>query len=370
MKIGILKNTQNPLVSVTPVTVKKWIAADFQILIENEAGISSYISDDQFLEAGAEVRTKEEVLTKSDILFLCHEPLDSELGLINKNTLVIGLLDPFTNAAFIEKLRDFELMPFAMELLPRTSIAQSMDVLSSMASLAGYKSVISAAERLPGYFPMLTTAAGTVPPAKVLVLGAGVAGLQAIATAKRLGAQVEVFDVRKAVKEEVESLGGKFIEVAGGKDDMDAGGYAVEQSEEYLELQKELIHQKAGKADIIITTANIPGKKSPILVEKRSIESMQPGSVIIDMAAANGGNCEGTVNNQEVISNGVTILGDSGLAYKLPKEASKLYSSNLFNFTKHLLKNGIDQIDFTDKIVSQTFLGKVEHVSSAEVVDS
>ena len=362
MNIGIIKNTQGPLVGLTPVTIKKFVADGHAVMVESGAGSSSFITDQQYEAAGAHLASKEEVLSNSQLLFVSHELSEQELDLPGSATVICGLLDPYNNPGFLEKLKNTDLLPFTLEFLPRTSIAQSMDTLSSMASLAGYKAVIAAADRLPGYFPMLTTAAGTVPPAKVLVLGAGVAGLQAIATAKRLGAQVEAFDVRKAVKEEVESLGGRFIEVAGSTDDSYAGGYAVEQSEDYKLKQKQLIHEKAIKADVIITTANVPGKKAPILIEKASIDEMQAGSVIIDLAAASGGNCEGTVDNREVITGGVTILGDSSLAYKLPREASKLYSNNLYNFSKHLLKNGVDKIDFDDKIAGDTFVGSRQQI--------
>ena len=358
MKIGIVVNKAGALVGLTPTIIKKYIADGHSILIEQGAGEESYISDEMYREAGAKLMSGMEVLSSCELLLLSHPLTDEALGLLSNDTVVCGLLDPYNQPQFVERLKVSNVLPFALEFLPRTSIAQSMDTLSSMASLAGYKAVIAAADKLPGYFPMLTTAAGTVPPAKVLVLGAGVAGLQAIATAKRLGAQVEAFDVRKAVKEEVESLGGRFIEVSGSTDDSDAGGYAVEQSDAYKAKQKELIHEKAVKADVIIATANIPGKKAPILIEKASIEGMRPGSVIVDLAAASGGNCEGTVNNEIVVNSGVTMIGDSSLAYKLPREASKLYSNNLYNFTRHVLKNGVEEIDFQDKIVSDTYIGK------------
>ncbi len=257
---------------------------------------------------------------------------------------------------YAERLKQSGARIFSLDLVPRSSIAQSMDVLSSLASLSGYKAVVSAAELFPGYFPMMTTAAGTVPPAKVLVLGAGVAGLQAIATAKRLGASVEAFDVRSAVKEEVESLGAKFVEVPGSVEDKAAGGYAVTQTPEYIQKQKELIHERASKADIIIATANIPGRKAPVLIENRTVEAMKPGSVIIDMASASGGNCELSKDNDQIEINGVKILGDSRLFHHLPKEASRLYSTNIYNFLKFVLKEGVEGIPYEHEIVQKTLI--------------
>ena len=241
-------------------------------------------------------------------------------------------------------------------MIPRITIAQTMDVLSSMASLAGYKAVINAADRFPGYFPMMTTAAGTIPPAKVLIIGAGVAGLQAIATAKRLGAMVEVFDVRSAVKEEVESLGARFIEVAGSVEKTEAGGYAVSQSDDYLNRQKSVIHEKALKADVIITTANIPGKKAPLLLEEKTVKGMRAGSVIVDLATESGGNCEVSEDGKEIRYHGVTIIGDSKLYSTMPDNASRLYANNLYNFLKFLIKDKDKPISFDHEIIRKTCL--------------
>jgi NAD(P) transhydrogenase subunit alpha len=272
-------------------------------------------------------------------------------------TVVMGMFNPHIETDLAGELKQVKILPFTMELIPRTTIAQAMDVLSSMASLAGYKAVIMAADYLPSYFPMLVTAAGTIPPARVLVLGAGVAGLQAIATARRLGAIVEAFDVRAAAKEEVESLGAKFVEVPGAKDDAAAGGYAVEQTEEYLRKQKELIQATAARAQVVITTANVPGRRAPLLVEEATVNAMQPGSVIIDLAAESGGNCAFTKNGETVHHNGVAIIGESNLAARMPRDASRLYSTNMLNFFRHVCKNGKENIDFTNDIVSATYLG-------------
>ena len=356
VRIGILKSSKIRPLGITPDTLKKWSADVAIFLIEKDAGELANFSDDQFIALGAKISSREELLKNIDILVLSDELSDQDLSLLPLNTLIVGLLNPYNNKPFIEKLLAQRRSVFALEKLPRTSLAQSMDVLSAMASLAGYKAVILAANHFGGYFPMLTTTAGTVPPAKVLILGAGVAGLQAIATAKRLGAVVEAFDVRKAVKEEVESLGAKFIMVEGLQSDVQSGGYAVVQKEDEIALQRALIHEKAMKADIVITTASIPGKSAPKLIEKRTVEAMKSGSVIIDLAAASGGNCELTQNGVTIDFAGITNIGDSELAYSLSREASKLFSVTITNFIKHLTKNGLDQINFEDEIVQGTLL--------------
>ena len=358
IQIGILKSSIKTPLGVTPDTLKKWPADTTSFLIEKNAGLWAHFSDDKFLAEGAKVVSRAEVLEQANLLVISDVLSDQDLAILPTQTLIVGLLNPHNNKDFTAQLKSRNQKAFALEMLPRTSIAQSMDVLSAMASLAGYKSVILAANHFSGYFPMLTTAAGTVPPAKVLILGAGVAGLQAIATAKRLGAVVEAFDVRKAVKEEVESLGAKFIMVEGMQSDADTGGYAVVQKEEALAAQRELIHQKVVKADIVITTASIPGKAAPRLIEGVTVDAMQPGAVIIDLAAASGGNCELTKNEEVINHSGVTIIGDSQLAYALTREASKLFSVNIFNFISHLIKEGLEAINFEDQIVKSTFIGK------------
>ena len=359
IQIGILKSSKKTPLGVTPDTLKKWPADKISFLIEKNAGLLSHFPDDQFLAGGAQMVSRTEVIEQANLLVISDTLTDQDLASLSPETLLIGLLNPHNNKDFNAQLKARNQKAFALEMLPRTSMAQSMDVLSAMASLAGYKSVILAANHFAGYFPMLTTAAGTVPPAKVLILGAGVAGLQAIATAKRLGAVVEAFDVRKAVKEEVESLGAKFIMVEGMQNDADSGGYAVAQKEEALASQRTLIHQKVVKADIVITTASIPGKSAPKLIEKVTVDGMKPGAVIIDLAAASGGNCELTKNEKVINHSGVTIIGDSQLAYSLTQEASKLFSVNIYNFITHLLKAGLNTIDFEDEIVKSTFIGKI-----------
>lgn len=358
MQLGVLKSVSTPLVALTPSIVPKYQKSGFKIAVENGAGVMSYFADHLYESAGVTMVSREKILSESDVVLVDSQLSMEDLGQLKSGALVVGKFNVLSEKAYIEKLKDLNHLIFSLDLVPRSSIAQSMDVLSSLASLSGYKAIISAAERFPGYFPMMTTAAGTVPPAKVLILGAGVAGLQAIATAKRLGASVEAFDVRSAVKEEVESLGAKFIEVPGSIEDDNAGGYAVTQSEEYIRKQKELIQERAGKSDIIITTANIPGKKAPLLVEKNTVHLMKPGSVIVDMASATGGNCELTADHKEIDIDGVTILGNSELFHQLPKEASRLYSTNIYNFLSFILKDGIDGIPYEHEIVQKTLLTK------------
>lgn len=366
MKLGAIKSNNSPLAPLVPALVSKYKKEGFDVMIESGLGEMSCFHDSTYISAGASISTRNQILSESDILLVDSEISISEISLLKPYGMVIGKFNSLSNTDLVESLKLSERTIFSLDLVPRSSIAQSMDVLSSLASLSGYKSVITAAERFPGYFPMMTTAAGTVPPAKVLVLGAGVAGLQAIATAKRLGAAVEAFDVRSAVKEEVESLGAKFIEVPGSKEDAQAGGYAVIQSEEYIQKQKELIHDRASRSDVVITTASIPGKKSPLLIERRTVEQMSSGSVIIDLASATGGNCELTEDNREVVVGGVKILGDSRLFHQLPKEGSRLYSNNIFNFIKFLIKDGIDKIPYEHEIVSKTMISEPQPVLKAD----
>jgi NAD(P) transhydrogenase subunit alpha len=278
---------------------------------------------------------------------------------------MIGVYMPLFNRASVDMMQRAGLTVFSLDMLPRTTRAQSMDVLSSQANIAGYKAVLMAANAFPRYFPMFMTAAGSIPPAKVLILGAGVAGLQAIATARRLGAVVEVFDTRPAVKEEVMSLGAKFVEVEGAADASKAGGYAVDQSEDYKRKQQDRISESVRKSDIIITTAQIPGKKAPVLITEDMLHQMRSGSVIIDLAAATGGNTPFTKNNETVHINGVAIIGNSNLQATLPFDASKLYAKNVFNFLQLVIsKEGALNLNFDDDLVKGSCItqdGKVVH---------
>ncbi len=342
MTIGILKEpSPETRVSLLPehlATLKKW---NVHVCIETNAGVTAFANDDKYEEAGAEVKSREEVLLKSDIILSLNPFQFSEINMQGKEAvipkIVLGVYQPLFNIALMKEWAENGLTVFSMDMLPRTTRAQSMDILSSQANIAGYKAVLTAANLFPKYFPMFMTAAGSVPPAKMLILGAGVAGLQAIATAKRLGAVVEVFDTRPAVKEEVQSLGAKFIEVEGAADASAAGGYAVEQSEEFLLRQKARIAESVAKADIVITTAQIPGKQAPVLITAKMIEAMKNGSVIIDLAAATGGNTEVTKTDQTIIHQGVRIVGNSFLAATMPSDASKLYGKNILNFLQLII---------------------------------
>jgi len=359
LKIGALSGVGTNLIPIVPSIAKKLIPSDFEIFIEDGIEKKSFFEQDEF--SGVSFLERNNVITSADVLLLAwHELSQKEITLINGGAFVIGRFTLSKASQVIDQLKEKKVTVFDLDRVPRSSIAQSMDVLSSLASLSGYKATLEASSNYPGYFPMMTTAAGTVPPARVLVLGAGVAGLQAIATSKRLGAVVEAFDVRTAVREEVESLGAKFIEVAGSAEDSDAGGYAVEQTQEYQELQKQLIHEKAAKADVVITTANIPGRKAPLLVEGKTIGAMRPGSVVVDMATASGGNCEGSKDNETIVSGGVTIIGSSHLYEELPKEASRLLSTNIYHFLKFILKEGKQNIPWDHDILENTVIHRVQ----------
>ena len=358
MIIGILKCTKENLIAMVPQVVSKLIKSDHSVFIENNAGENSGYSNELYQESGAKIISRNDILTSSDILLTCVGIEEDDIHLIKENTILIGKFKAKVDSEMLANLKYSKIRVFSLDLLPRSSIAQSMDVLSSLASLSGYKAVVSAANEFSGYLPMMTTSAGTIPPAKVLILGAGVAGLQAIATAKRLGAVVNAFDVRASVKEEVESLGAKFIEVKGNIEDKSAGGYAVKQSEDYIRKQKELIHKTAIKSDIIITTANIPGRKAPVLIETKTLIKMKSGSIIVDMATESGGNCELSKDNDKVIVNDIIIIGDSILYNKMGKQASLLYSNNIHNFLKYILKDGIQNIPYDSDIVSNVLLQK------------
>lgn len=355
MIIGVLKEplpeTRVSLLPEHVAILKKW---NVDVIVEKGAGASAFANDDKYVEAGASVLKREEVLQQSAILLSINSPEKAETDRLG-NKILFGLFQPLFNPAQINSWAANNTTVFSIDMLPRTTRAQSMDVLSSQANIAGYKAVLQAAYMFPKYFPMFMTAAGTIPPAKVLILGAGVAGLQAIATAKRLGAVVEVFDTRPAVKEEVMSLGAKFVEVEGAADAAGAGGYAVEQSEEFMQRQKARIAESVAKADIIITTAQIPGKKAPILITKDMMTQMKNGSVIIDLAAATGGNTELTKNDETITHNGVSIIGNSRLPSLMSSDASKLYGKNIINFLQLIInKDGELNLNFDDDLVKGT----------------
>ncbi|MFN8245516.1 MAG: Re/Si-specific NAD(P)(+) transhydrogenase subunit alpha [Ferruginibacter sp.] len=355
MIIGLLKELDpETRVSLLPehiAALQKW---NTQVCVEFGAGASSFASDEQYAAAGASLAGRDEVIRRSDFLLSIHPLTENELASC-KGKIILGMYQPLFQPELIRRWAQLGLTVFSMDTLPRTTRAQSMDVLSSQANIAGYKAVLLAANSYPRYFPMFMTAAGTVPPAKMLILGAGVAGLQAIATARRLGAVVEVFDTRPAVKEEVMSLGARFIEVEGAADASGAGGYAVEQSADFMARQKAKIAESVAKADIIISTAQIPGKKAPILITEEMIKTMRNGSVIIDLAASTGGNTELTKNDLSVCVHGVTIIGHSRLPSTLPGDASKMYGKNILNFLQLMIsKDGSFNLNMNDELVKGT----------------
>jgi H+-translocating NAD(P) transhydrogenase subunit alpha len=352
MTIGVLREPAfEARVSLLPEAAAALIKKGITIFIEQGAGEKAFSNDEDYTNAGAQVKSHDEVLQASDIILSIHLPDKSNIEHL-KSKIFLGVYQPLFAANDMQHFAQKGITIFSLDMLPRTTRAQSMDVLSSQANIAGYKAVLHASNIYVRYFPMFMTAAGSIAPAKVLILGAGVAGLQAIATARRLGAVVEVFDTRPAVKEEVISLGAKFIEVEGAADASKAGGYAVEQTEEFLQKQKAKIAESIAKADIVITTPQIPGKKAPILVTAEMIRNMRKGSVIIDTAAATGGNTEFTKNNETIVQSGVTIVGNSALASTMPSDASKLYGKNVLNFLQLIIdKEGKLNLNWEDDLV-------------------
>lgn len=354
MKLAIPKEGNDPRVAITPDAVRKLAEFGIEVCVEKGAGQGAFYADEDY--DSATLLDRDTLLSDASMVLSIHPLPDEDLAKLQPETVVIAEFKPFAEPKVVDHLRSMNLRAFSLDMIPRTTLAQSMDVLSSMASIAGYKAVLEASRLLPRYFPMMITAAGSIRPATVLVLGAGVAGLQAIATARRLGAQVEAFDTRSAAKEEVKSLGGKFIEIEGATEDTGAGGYAVEQSEEFLKRQREEVQNRAIKADVIITTAQVRGRKAPLLVPKSTIEQMKPGSVIVDLAASTGGNCALTQDNQTIVHNGVTILGNSNLAALMPQNASQLYANNVVNFLKILVKDGEFHLDLDNEIIRGAYI--------------
>jgi len=340
-------------VALMPESVRKLTALKANVTIESGAGKEASRSDEEFSEAGATISNdREALLEAADVLAVVNRPSAEDLSKLKSGAVVIGFLRPLDEPAELKPALTHGLTTFAMELVPRITRAQSMDALSSMATVAGYKAVLVAAERLSRMFPMLMTAAGTVPPAKVLVLGAGVAGLQAIATARRLGAVVEAYDVRAAAGEQVKSLGANFLEVdLGGLKTEDAGGYAVELSEEALERGRQLIARHAQTNDVVITTAQVPGRRAPLLLTEAAVAGMKPGSIIVDLAGSTGGNCALSKPGETIEVNGVTIFAPLNLPATVPVHASQLYSRNITAFLTPLIKEGELKIDMADDVV-------------------
>jgi NAD(P) transhydrogenase subunit alpha len=337
-------------VALVPDTAAKLIAASLDVSVESGAGAGAYFPDAAYEKVGVKVVKGAEALLKdADAVLKVQAPAPNEIGLLKKGSVLISFLQPATQADIVTALAKQGVTAFSLELLPRISRAQSMDALSSQASASGYKAVLMAAGRLGKFFPMMMTAAGTVAPARVLVMGAGVAGLQAIATARRLGAVVSAYDVRPAVKEEVQSLGATFIELAL-ESQLGEGGYAREQSEEFLRKQRELIGEHVAKSDVVITTAAVPGRRAPLLVTGDMVKGMRPGSVIVDLAAETGGNVELTQAGKDVDVAGVTIIGTRNVPSTMPLATSQLLARNVANLLLHLVKDGAITLDFEDEI--------------------
>ena len=357
-------------VAVVPEVAGRCSAAGITVALEAGAGTAAHFPDGAYADKGAVVGELSDVLDGADMVARVQAPTVEEVRSMPEEVSVVGLLQPASQLEVVEALVSRKDSAFSLDLLPRISRAQSMDALSSQATVSGYLATLAAAERLPKFFPMFMTAAGTVPPAKVLVLGAGVAGLQAIATARRLGAQVRANDVRAAAKEEVQSLGATFVEVALETQE-GSGGYAREQSEEYLARQRELIGNEVAAADVVITTAAVPGRKAPLLVTTAMVEAMAEGSVIVDLAADGGGNCELTRTGEEVVHNGVVVYGMSNPPSGMPTHASFLYARNVFNFLSLLVVDGELKPDFDDEIVAGTCVvrhGEVVHRPTADLL--
>jgi len=339
-------------VALVPESVKKLVATGVEISMEAGAGTRAGFLDADFIAAGANITDRAALLAGADILACVNRPEPGDFSALKPGAVIIGFLKPLDEPAALGPVVERKLTAFAAELVPRTTRAQSMDALSSMATVAGYKAVIIAAEHLPRMFPMLMTAAGTVPPAKVLVLGAGVAGLQAIATARRLGAVVEAYDVRAAAGQDVKSLGAKFLEVdLGGIETQDAGGYAKELTPEALQRGRDIVAKRAAISDVVITTAQIPGRKAPLMLDEAAVAGMRPGTVIVDLAASTGGNCALTRPGETVDHNGVIILGPLNLPATVSGNASQLYSRNLTSFMALILDKGNLKIDMADDIL-------------------
>ena len=356
MIAGILRETGNEnRVALLPCETGALRKLGLEVLVEEGAGERAFASDAQYNSAGAVTAGRKEVISKSDLLLTVNPPLGDDVSSFREGQILLTVLDPVENRDWLESVRLRGMTVLALDLVPRITRAQSMDILSSMATVSGYKAVLEAASRLPRFFPMFMSAAGTIKPARMLILGAGVAGLQAVAVARKLGAVVEVFDVRSAVKEEVKSLGGKFVEVEGAVEDAAAGGYAVEQTEDFKRRQQELIQQRAAASDVIIATAQIPGKRAPVLVLKETVSKMKPGSVIIDLAASSGGNCELTQNGKTIVVHGVTIVGKSDYPAAMPSDASKMFGNNIINLLKIMVdKEGRVMPDMSDEIIKGT----------------
>jgi len=378
MKIAVAKEIEvgEHRVALIPETVGRLVKKGMEVLVEIGAGEKASFSDAAYEAAGARlIADAAQLWGEADVLLKVSPPQEREDGqpeiqFLREGTVLISFLNPLGNPILIQQLAERKVTAFSIEMIPRTSRAQSMDALSSQAGVAGYQATLIAAAALPKFFPMLTTAAGTIPPAKVFVMGAGVAGLQAIATARRLGAVVEAFDIRPAVKEEVQSLGAKFVEVPLEEDTVAAGGYAKEISEAAKERSRQLVAEHVKQADVVITTAQVPGRKAPLLVTEEMVAQMKPGSVIVDLAAEQGGNCACTEPGKSIIFNGVNVIGPINLPSSMAIHASQMYAKNLSTLIQHLATEDGLNLDFADDIINSACVTHAGEISNQRIRDA
>jgi NAD(P) transhydrogenase subunit alpha len=377
MKIAVAKEIEvgEHRVALIPDLVARLVKQGIDVLVETGAGEKAYFSDDAYAKAGAKlVSDAAQMWREADVLLKIKPPQiredgQAELDWLQEGAILIGLLNPFGQLPLVEQLAQRRITSFALEMIPRTSRAQSMDALSSQASVAGYQATLIAAAALPKFFPMLTTAAGTIAPAKVFVMGAGVAGLQAIATARRLGAVVEAFDIRPAVKEEVQSLGARFVDITLEEETVATGGYAKEISEAAKERTRDVLTEHIRQSDVVITTAQVPGKKAPILVTEEMVAQMKPGSVIVDLAAEQGGNCACTEPGRDIVRNGVTILGPLNLPSSMPIHASQMYAKNVTSLLQLMMKDGGLNLNFADNIIDEACITSAGEIRNQRLRD-
>ena len=371
IRLAVPRETQpgERRVALVPAVAERFSRLGVEVLIERGAGLGSHYHDEDYSSAKI-VDSAAALYADADLVLRVQPPDENEIAAMKEGTVVIGMMLPFRHPERVAKMRDRKILSFAMELVPRISRAQSMDVLSSQAAVAGYKAALLAADRASGFFPMLTTAAGTIRPAKVLVIGAGVAGLQAIATAKRLGALVEGYDVRSATREQVESLGAKFVDT--GVSAEGSGGYARELTEEEKRKQQQVLDDHIAAADAVITTAAIPGKPSPRIISRETVERMKPGAIIIDLAAEGGGNCEVTQPGEQIEYNEVVVYGPLNVPSQLPVHASEMYARNLLNFLTPMIEDGEFRPDWDDEVIADSTLtrdGEIKHGPTRELVE-
>lgn len=357
MKIGILKehNKGENRVSVSPTITKAFIAKGFECIVEEGAGIASSYTDADYKNVGANILNQKEIFNQADLLVKINPFSDQEIGMLKEGQVTISTLYHLMHTEIIDALVTKGVSSFSLDAMPRISRAQDMDVLSSQNNIAGYKAVILGAYEMTKIFPLMMTAAGTITPSRVLIFGVGVAGLQAIATAKRLGAVVEATDIRTETKEQAESLGAKFISVDN-SGETSVGGYATEASDDYAARQKEAVNASLAKADLVITTAFVPGRKAPILITKEQVELMKNGAVIVDLASGQGGNCEVSKLNETIIHNGVKVIGTTNAPQSVSTNASELFGKNIYNFVIHLTQENNFKWDFNDEITTETLI--------------